>query len=254
MTTFRHTLLSLAFCLPLAACNKPSDPAPAADPTGAAPGSFLGRQVDKAIDAAREELRAGNLSLGDGIAVTVNGTRFGSGQGRTNLPKAEITPRGELLVEDRAVAIDEGQRRLLLAYREQVLAIAEAGMDIGSRGAELAGKALGGVAGVVLGGEQAARTFEATMEAEGERIEREAMQLCTLLPELLQRQRRLAAAVPEFAPYARMDQDDVDRCGRRDDATEGTRDAVRSEIHDGIRAAVRAGRGTDEADQPTEAR
>ena len=54
------------------------------------------------------------------------------------LPKAEITPDGDFLIEGVAVGIDPAQRRELLAYRGQVIDIAKAGIDIGERSAQAA--------------------------------------------------------------------------------------------------------------------
>ena len=39
-------------------------------------------------------------------------------QGKKKLPKAEITPRGDFLVDGKAVAVDARQRQALLAYRD----------------------------------------------------------------------------------------------------------------------------------------
>jgi hypothetical protein len=42
-------------------------------------------------------------------------------------------------------------------------------------------------------------------------------QLCSRLPALLTAQQALAASVPEFKPYASMDQADVDDCANQSD-------------------------------------
>jgi len=52
------------------------------------------------------------------------------------------------------------------------------------------------------------------MEAEGAKMEAEAQKMCTHMPALLASQQALAAALPEFAPYATMDASDVDDCGK----------------------------------------
>ncbi len=52
------------------------------------------------------------------------------------------------------------------------------------------------------------------MEARGEAIEAEAMKLCARLPPLLASQQALASALPAFQPYATMDQQDIDDCGK----------------------------------------
>lgn len=209
-----HRLALACTLATLAACGKaPEPPAPAAPPAADAPKTFIGRQVDKALDKARRELATENISISDGFDISVNGHRVHRGD-NTGLPKAEITPQGDLLVEGKAVAITPEQRRQLLAYRAGIIGIAEAGMAIGSKGADLAGEALGGVVGAIFGGEEGGKAFEQRMEAEGRKIEAEAMKLCKQLPGLLASQQALAASLPEFKPYARMTQDDIDECDK----------------------------------------
>lgn len=200
--------------LPLLACSQPpAPPAPPAPPTaGNTNKGFIARQVDHALADARKELHEGNLSINGDINISINGKEFGKSD--SPLPKAEISPRGELLVDGKAVETSAAQRQQLLTYRNQVLGIADAGMAIGSQGADLAGKALGGVFGVIFGGDQAEKEFEARMEAEGKKIEAEALKLCTQLPPLLASQQALAASLPAFKPYATMTQEDIDDCGK----------------------------------------
>lgn len=254
MMSIQRTMIPTLLVLALAACT--SEPAPPAQAPSAegAPASFIGRQVDKALAAAREELHAGNLRLGDGFDISINGVRVSTGRKDGNLPKAEITPQGDLLIDGTPVALTAAQREQALAYRRSVLAIADAGMALGGRGADLAGTALGGVAGAIFGGKQGEQAFEQRMQAEGEKLEAEARKLCLLLPEVLARQRTLAASVPAFGPYARMTQQDVDDClkdgpGSRDATREGIRAEIRQGIRDGVREAVRVRSGGNEADE-----
>ena len=207
--------------LSLTACSEP--PAPPAPPTppappvavaNDAPKSFIGRHVDKALDEARKELAKGNISLSDGFDISINGKRVDTGAADAALPKAEITPQGDLLIEGKAVAVTPAQRQELMAYRGRIIGIAEAGMAIGGKGADLAGEALGGVVGAIFGGKDGEKEFEQRMEAQGKKIEAEAMKLCVQLPGLLASQQALAASLPEFKPYARMTQEDIDDCGK----------------------------------------
>ncbi len=204
--------------LSLAGCSEPpsppSPPAPPSPPVAAneSPKSFIGRHVDKALDEARKELATQNISISDGFNINVNGHEIHT-QGE-NLPKAEITPQGDLLIEGKAVNVTAAQRQELLAYRGRIIGIAEAGMAIGGKGADLAGEALGGVVGAIFGGKEGEKEFEQRMEAQGKKIEAEAMKLCTQLPGLLASQQALAASLPEFKPYARMTQEDIDDCGK----------------------------------------
>ena len=173
---------------------------------------MIGRHVDEAINKARAELRTKNISISDGFNINVNGHEIHN-KGE-NLPKAEITPQGDLLIEDKAVSITPAQRQQLLAYRGQILGIAESGMAIGGKGADLAGEALGGVVGAIFGGKDGEKEFEKKIEAEAAKIEAEAMKICTRLPGLMAGQQALAASLPEFKPYARMTQEDIDDCGK----------------------------------------
>ena len=72
--------LALLLCLPLlAACQRDADPAPPATDAQAdsrpAPQTALGRTVAKAMDEARRDLHAGNLSLNGSYDVQINGKR-----------------------------------------------------------------------------------------------------------------------------------------------------------------------------------
>ena len=148
-----------------------------------------------------------------GVDININGRQIHS-DGNGTLPKAEITPQGDLLIEGKAVTITAAQRAELLAYRGQILGIAEAGMAIGAQGANIAGHAVSGAIGAIFGGKDGEKEFEKKMEAEAAKIEAEAMKLCTRLPALMAGQQALAASLPEFKPYARMTQADVDDCGK----------------------------------------
>ena len=238
-----HHALLLTLALPLlGACQPSPPPAPPASPSKGtasadAPQTAIGRTVEKAIVEAREELRSKNISISDGMHINVNGHEF---KHDDNLPKAEITPQGDLLIEGKQVAVDAAQRKLLLDYRNHIIAIAEAGMAIGIKGADLAGKAVGEAIGAIFGGDE--KALEARMEAEGKKIEADAMKLCAQLPPMLATQQQLAAALPAFKPYANMTQEDIEDCGKDDhnDATRAQiRDKVRAEIRKTVRESVR---------------
>lgn len=198
MTT-RLLLPALLLCLPLAACgDHPSgkaDPATGKTASPVAETKTVGKTVQEATDKARQELAQSNISVSDGQSI-----------------KAEITPQGELLINGKAVATDASQRALLLDYRKQVEAVAGAGMDIGVAGANLGVSAAGeALKGIFSGDTQG---IEARVNAEASKIEAQARKLCTLLPEMMAKQQALAVAVPEFKPYATMDQGDIDDCGK----------------------------------------
>ena len=160
----------------------------------------------------RAKLENGNLSLGDSL-------HFGKqdkheAERRHALPKAEITPQGDLLVDGKAVAIDAAQRKQLLDYRAQVIALAKTGIDAGERAAMLAIDATDvGMFRLIVGAMTGSleRRVKATVVRE---IQPAVLQVCRGLPQLRDSQQALAASVPEFRPYANLEQDDIDDCER----------------------------------------
>ena len=71
----------------LTACGQ--KPAPAADDSAVA-STALGQKVREATDKAREEMATSNIRVSEGAST---------------LPKAEITPQGDLLIAGKRVAI-----------------------------------------------------------------------------------------------------------------------------------------------------
>ena len=218
-----RTIFSIAPGLVLAAllatgCGS-SEPPPqssteAADTTEQ---SWIGRQAAAAIAEAQRELETENIRIGENSTLTINGRTFGTRK-RDGLPRAEISPQGDFLVQDEPVAITPAQRELLLEPRHQLVGLARAGMAIGLQGADVAGVALTGIGNAIFGGEEGRKAYEERIEAEAARIEDEAMKLCALLPGLYESQQALAAELPEFVPYATMTREDIDECGKDSDA------------------------------------
>ncbi|KFL38094.1 hypothetical protein [Arenimonas donghaensis] len=180
----RLSLLLLAPLLALAACGANGD--------DASTGSSLADKVTREI---REEMATENLDLGRG----------------DDLPRAELTPEGELIIGGEPVGLDPSQRELAIAYRADVAAIAEHGARLGLEAAGLAKESIGiAIQGLFTGEGTAA--VEENAKKKSKEIEVAALALCDRLPALHQSQQALAAAVPEFAPYAKMDQSDIDDC------------------------------------------
>ncbi|GGA76502.1 hypothetical protein GCM10011521_13430 [Arenimonas soli] len=150
---------------------------------------------EKVTREVREEMARENLDVGGG----------------KDLPHAELTPEGELLIDGKPVGLDPAQRELALAYRGNIAAIAEAGAGIGLQSAELAKDSIVLAFQGLASGEGTASVEEKTREKAKE-IEATAKALCDRLPALYQSQQALAAAVPEYAPYADMDESDIDDC------------------------------------------
>ncbi|MHB8911575.1 MAG: DUF2884 family protein [Lysobacter sp.] len=164
--------------------------------------------MEKALGEARKELHNQNISISDGVHINVNGREVKRPDG---LPKAEITPQGDLLIQGKPVAANAAQRTMLLEYRSHIIAVAETGMAIGMQGADLAAKAMGeAVKGIFSG--KSEQKIKQSVETQAADIKASAAKLCGLLPPMLATQERLAAALPAFKPYATMTQDDIDDC------------------------------------------
>lgn len=212
-------MVPLLLLLSLAACGQSGESEPQAD-VASAPGhplndanakpssSMISSGIQMAMEKAKRELASKNIDVN---TIHIGGIHTGTAAAR---PKAEITPGGELLIAGKPVSALPAQRTLLLDYRKQLVGIADAGMDIGAQGADLGIEA----AKQALFGKLAGRNenaVEATIRPQADRIRAAALALCARLPSLLSSQQKLAAAVPEFRPYATMRQEDVDDCGKK---------------------------------------
>lgn len=239
-----RTIACAALIASLAACqgqapststaSKP--PAPTTQPT-----SSLGKLVDKEIREAREKLATENIGLNGNVRVSKGkdgGVSISSNDDeKDSRPKGEITPKGDLLIDGKVVAINADQRAMLMEYRAHVIGIAESGMDIGVQGADLAAKAMGEAFKGIFSG-KSEQDIEKTVEAEAAKIKMSAAKLCGKLPAMLASQQKLAAALPEFKPYATMTQEDIADC-MKDSRDDGKHAQLRPEIREEIRTEAR---------------
>ena len=209
--------LALSLLLPLAACgqSQQGDRQPGAsastaqaagDGSANASSSWIAGKIGTAMQQATQELATRNIDV-DNVHVGDGHDRRPTG------PKAEITPQGDLLIAGKKVAATPAQQVLLLDYRKQIVSIAEAGMDIGTQGADLGLQASKSAIWGALSG-KSDKQVEAAIKPQTDRIRAAALQLCQRLPALLASQQQLAAAMPEFRPYATMQQKDVEDCGK----------------------------------------
>lgn len=187
MNKLKAPLFALMLCLPVVACGKRPQ---ADDPLGEA---SIGQKVREATNKARKEMAENNISVSS-----------------DNGAKVEISPAGDLLINGRTIAVDDAQRKLLLEYRGQVIQVAEAGIEIGVQGANLGVRAAGEALKGILSGDT--DQIEKRVDAEAKKLEESAAKICDRLPAMLATQQQLAAAIPEFKPYAKMDQSDIDEC------------------------------------------
>jgi hypothetical protein len=252
MSALRNTLaIAVLGCLPLlAACDGQRD-RNAAPPTAGQPTSALGNIVKSATDEARKKLQTENISISDGMHIQVNGHSIRRPEGKT---KAEITPAGDLLIDGRPVTVDAQQRALLLQYRQHIIGIAGAGMDIGVQGADLGMKAASEAISGIFNGN--ADKVEERIKPEAQKIEAAAEQLCNLLPPMLGTQQALAASLPQFRPYATMTEGDISDCRQHHKgagAAAFSHADIGSEIRDGIRDNVRGSTDSAQNDEASRA-
>nr|WP_298130924.1 hypothetical protein [uncultured Pseudoxanthomonas sp.] len=210
----KNTLLirgaGIAAALLLAACQPAQDKQDTA-PTGIAAEAMgevakgLG-EASQEMEKAREEIATAREKLArENISLNRNESQ--------SLPKAEITPAGELLIEGTPVATTPEQKALVLAYRGELLGVVGDGMAIGMEGARVGIDAAASALKGVLAGQSGDEIGQQVGEQAKAKIKPMVAQLCTRLPGLLGAQQALATALPEFKPYASMDQSDVDDCG-----------------------------------------
>jgi hypothetical protein len=206
--------LSLALMLALAACG-PSEPAGGGNDATQAQGeidktaspSFLSAEIQKGMENAKQELATKDID--------VDSVHIGNGPHRQRVagPHAVITPQGELVIAGQPVKATPEQHAMLLDYRQQIVGIAEAGMDIGASGASLGTSAAKQAIWGALTG-KSDKEIEAAIKPQTDQIQAAAARLCKRMPDLLASQQKLAAAMPEFRPYATMTRQDIDDCGR----------------------------------------
>ncbi|HET7655482.1 MAG TPA: hypothetical protein VFK18_00625 [Luteimonas sp.] len=167
------------------------------------------KEVRVELAKARQELETGNLQLDHSL-------RFGNRAHRdeADLPKGEITPAGDLLIDGEAQPVDAAQRQELLAYRQQVIGIAIAGMEVGQEAADAALDAVGGSWLGILFNAMTGRLENKVERVVQAKIQPMVLGICHELPALMASQQHLADSVPAFRPYANLQQRDIDDCER----------------------------------------
>ena len=207
MNKIKTPFIALMLCLPLVAQAATGQESASAEIKREMANSRA--EVRAEMNTARAELETENLSLGNSFNI---GKRSQAKPSDKNLPDAHITPAGELVIDGKTVATNAQQRRLLLDYRGQVLSVARAGIDVGEKAAMAALQAtdvslFSLIVGGMTGGLE--RRIETLVK---DHVEPMVTQICQQLPDVLVSQQALAASVPQFQPYANLDQEDIDNC------------------------------------------
>ena len=190
-----------------------------------------------------------------GDSAEVSGALWGQNLklNATGHPKAEISAKGDFIIDGKTVEVTDAQRTLLVAYHRELGGIADAGIATGKEGAKLAGKAVGAaVKGIFSGNPD---QIDQQIDAEAKKVEAEAMKICDRLPGLYKAQQDLVAALPAFQPYAGMELDDVQECrASQDDSHQAGEDVGQANEDNGARATGNAAEEADAAAaQPADA-
>jgi hypothetical protein len=200
---------------PLTACSQSDNNSHNEDAQAAkgvqqqASSSFIAAEVRKGINQAKQELLTQDIDIS---SAHINNSDMHDNNDR-KLPKAVITPQGSLVISGNPVAATTEQHALLVDYRQRIIDIAEAGMDIGANDADLGVTAAKqAILGAFTG--KSDKEIEANIKPQTDQIEAAAKHLCGRLPDMLASQQKLAAAMPAFKPYATMTQKDVDDCNK----------------------------------------
>lgn len=201
MHRFSATVSAILLTLGLAACSGGQGGHAASNQASPETGwaASAGSKVDRALDEAAKELATKDITL---PGHDVSGT---------TLPEAKITPQGDLVIEGQQVALTPAQHAAVLAYRRQLVAVAQQGMVVGGEGAKLGITAAGDAIAAIFSGKSAAQVRQ-RVEARAAGIKAGAAKLCSDLPALRDAQQKLAVEVPAFAPYATLTQEDIRNC------------------------------------------
>jgi hypothetical protein len=203
----------------LSACGaNPSASASGAKQKPEQTGGVISGAVQKALTEAKKEIAEGNINIDNG--------KTGK--------RVELSPKGDFIIDGKPVPVTPEQRTLLLDYRGHVVAVATAGMNIGMHSADLATQAVTeSLKSVFTGGSEG--DIDQKVEAQASKVEAAALQLCDALPGMMASQDRLAAALPEFKPYANLTQSDIDEC--RDEAKEKSHKVTASAAAEAAKAS-----------------
>lgn len=179
MITERLLIPALLSALLLTACNH-DNTASTVEKIKADVAKDIETDMNKAIEEAKSDMTDITVDLKDG-------------------GKATIASDGDLKINGSAVALDQNQRALTIAYYTTTKKIAMQGMEIGKESAKLATQALGSALGGLINGKNGA-DIEKSIEAKAGNIEAVAKKLCDSALELQTIQQQLVIALPQFTP------------------------------------------------------
>lgn len=131
---------------------------------------------------------------------------------RHNGPDAIMSVTGELSIDGKTVALNQAQKELVTRYFAGAHTLRDDGFATGMAGASTALTAISSVVTGLASGEP--DKIGQDVEAKAAKVEVQAEKVCRDLHELAMLQDALATALPEFKPYATIENSEVDDCRR----------------------------------------
>ncbi|HSN16871.1 MAG TPA: hypothetical protein VLV87_01565 [Gammaproteobacteria bacterium] len=127
--------------------------------------------------------------------------------------KARITPAGDLSIDGRTVAVDAGERKLLVRYSLGIRNIERRGMQIGRDALHLVGGIMGTVVADLFSEEGVDdKRIDRDAEQKAEPLKQEARALCKDVQSERQVQADIVSQLPAFRPYAVIDTESDHDC------------------------------------------
>ena len=116
-----------------------------------------------------------------------------------------ITPRGDLYIHEEKIAVTNHQRKLLVAYYDNVEGITDEAVDLGIEAAKFGIRtAVSAIFMALSMDDDEADEFEKEVEAEAEQFEQFADRICDRVDELVQLEQELVREIPAFIPMIRQ--------------------------------------------------
>ena len=123
---------------------------------------------------------------------------------------AIVSASGALSIADTPVTVNAAQAQIAARYFTSAVALRDDAMKTGAAGASTAATAIASVAvGLASGNPD---SIDAKVNASAAKVEAAADRVCTDVQALTQAQNELAAALPQFKPYATIAAHEVNDC------------------------------------------
>lgn len=123
---------------------------------------------------------------------------------------AIVTAQGDLVIDGKPVVLNAAQAQIVTRYFASAMALRSDAVKTGVAGASTAATAITSVAAGLASGDT--DSIDARVNASTVKLDAAANKICTDLQSLQNAQDDLAAALPQFKPYATIAKHEVDDC------------------------------------------